>query len=93
MNKEETIFKIRTDKQLERLNYLLCFKSKSAIAEMLIDTEEIITRAIEYIKKYKQIYDVDGTEENMLDEFNILASPKTLLKILGGDVDDNNKDS
>lgn len=84
MNKEETTLKIRTGKQLKRLNYLLCFKSKSAIAEILIDTEERITRAIEYIKKYKQIYDVDGTEENMLDEFNILASPKKLIEILGG---------
>ena len=51
MNKEETTFKIRTDKQLERLNYLLCFKSKSAIAEILIDTEEIIDKVRNYIKE------------------------------------------
>lgn len=41
-------------------------------------------KAIEYINKNKRIYDVDGTKENMLDEFDILASPKSLLEILKG---------
>ena len=45
--------------------------------------KNIIDKAIEYINKYKRIYDVDGSEENMLDEFNILASPKKLIEILG----------
>jgi hypothetical protein len=47
------------------------------------DLQQRIDKAIEYINKYKRIYDVDGSEENMLDEFNILASPKKLIEILG----------
>lgn len=41
-------------------------------------------KAIEYINKNKRIYDVDGTKEKMLDEFDILASPKILIEILKG---------
>ena len=41
-----------------------------------------IDKAIEYIKKYQQIYDIDGSIEKQIDEFNILASPKRLLEIL-----------
>lgn len=86
MNKEEkTNFKIRTGEQLERLNYLLCFKSKSAIAETLIDTEERINNAIEYIEKHRQVYDIDGSVEPKLDDFDILASPKYLISLLKGD--------
>lgn len=41
-----------------------------------------IDKAIEYIEKYRQIYDIDGSIEKQIDEFNILASPKRLLEIL-----------
>ena len=46
--------------------------------------EQRIDEAIEYIKKYRQIYDIDGSIEKQLDDFNILASPKDLLNILQG---------
>ena len=48
-----------------------------------------IDKAIDYIKKYQQIYDIDGSIEKQIDEFNVLASPKKLLEILkGSDVDE-----
>lgn len=56
---------------------------------ILEDREELqqrIDEAIEYIKKHRQIYDIDGSKEPKLDEFHILASPRTLIKILEGDV-------
>lgn len=42
--------KIRTGEQLERENYLLCFRSKSQLASMLIDAEEKIDKAIKILK-------------------------------------------
>ena len=50
----------------------------------ILQTQQRIDKAIEYINKYKQIFEIDGSKENMLDEFNILASPKKLIDILGG---------
>lgn len=53
--------------------------------DLLGELEELhkrIEKAIEYIKKYQQIYDIDGSIEKQIDEFNILASPKMLLEIL-----------
>lgn len=48
-----------------------------------------IDKAIDYIKKYQQIYDIDGSIEKQIDEFNVLASPKKLLEILkDSDVDE-----
>ena len=75
MEKEETNFKIRTGEQLERFNYLVCFKSKSAIAEMLIDTEEKITKAIDYIEKESAFLNDDEYE---------VFNKKELLEILKG---------
>lgn len=43
--------------------------------------ENIIKKAIEYVYKHIQEYDVDGTFTN-LDEFDFIASPQTLLNIL-----------
>ena len=40
----------------------------------------------QYIKKHIQRYDVDGSPTN-LDEFDFLASPKILLRMLG-EIDD-----
>ena len=48
------------------------------------ELQERIDKAIEYIKRHQQIYDIDGSEDNKIDEFDILAKPKTLLDILGG---------
>ena len=43
---------------------------------------------VEYIRKHIQRYDVDGSSAN-LDEFDILASPNVLLRMLGEiDVED-----
>ena len=44
-----------------------------------------INKAIEYIEKHKQVYDIDGSVEPKLDDFDILASPKYLLDLLKGD--------
>ena len=43
--------------------------------------KEVIKEAREYIKKHIQKCDIDGAIGNF-DEFEILASPKTLLEIL-----------
>lgn len=65
MNKEEKyIPKIRTGEQLEREQYLLCFKSKSMLASMLIDAEEKIDKAIEfcnYLLKNEEV-EIDGVK-------------------------------
>lgn len=61
--------------EIEKLNHYKLLYQK---------VKERNDKAIEYINKNKRIYDVDGTKENMLDEFNILASPKRLLEILKG---------
>lgn len=68
--------KIRTGEQLERENYLLCFRSKSQLASMLIDAEEKIDKAIEYIKKKKINCELYGEQTFNIDE---------LLEILKGD--------
>lgn len=79
MNKETHT---RNQKRMYRIHKL---EEKIHNQDLLIGTlQQRIDRAIEYINKYKRIYDVDGSEENMLDEFNILASPKKLIEILGG---------
>ena len=63
-------------------------KSSDDYLEKYKELHNKIDKAIEYIKKYQQIYDIDGSIEKHLDEFNILASPKRLLEILKGDVDE-----
>lgn len=49
------------------------------------ELKDRIDKAVEYIEKYRQIYDIDGSLEPKIDEFSILASPKYLLKLLKGD--------
>lgn len=44
-----------------------------------------INKAVEYIEKHKQVYDIDGSVEPKLDDFDILASPKYLISLLKGD--------
>jgi len=48
--------------------------------------DQIIREAREYVKRYRRIYDIDGSIEKQLDEFDILASPKRLLEILDRNV-------
>lgn len=70
--------KIRTDKQLERLNFLLTFKSKEEIADMLIDFEEKIDKSIDKINSYNakgySRYDENEIEIDLIEEiWNILG--------------------
>lgn len=58
--------RIRTDKQLERLNFLLTFKSKEEIADLLIDSEEKIDRVIELINHYNS-KDYSRYDENEIE--------------------------
>lgn len=44
-----------------------------------------INKAVEYIEKHKQVYDIDGSVEPKIDDFDILASPKYLIGLLKGD--------
>ena len=64
---------------------ITCFITSAKTADLLGEIDKlkiIIKEAREYIKKHKNIYDIDGTEDNELDEFDALASPKNLLEIL-----------
>ena len=55
------------------------------LLEYIDELHNEIDKAVEYVKDFQQIYDSDGSIENQLDEFHILASPKKLLEILKGD--------
>lgn len=48
------------------------------------ELQDRIDKAIEYIKKHRQIYDIDGSVEPKIDDFSILASPKHLIDLLKG---------
>lgn len=64
---------------------ITCIITSAKTADLLgkIDSLKIkINVAKEYIKSHQQIYDIDGTEDNGLDQFDALASPKVLLGIL-----------
>lgn len=72
-------------KELERMCELY---GKSIYNAELTDYKSRIDKAIKYIKSHIQRHDIDGSIAD-LDEFDILASPKTLLNILnGGDKDE-----
>lgn len=43
---------------------------------------KVLDEIREYVIKHRQIYDIDGSIEKQIDEFNILASPKKILQIL-----------
>lgn len=36
----------------------------------------------EYVIKHRQIYDIDGSIEKQIDEFDVLASPKRILQMI-----------
>ena len=58
------------------------------LLEYIDELNNKIDKAVEYVKDFQQIYDIDGSIEKQIDEFNILASPKKLLEILKGDVNE-----
>ena len=58
---------------------MLCHLEDFAV--QYYNLQEVIKEAREYIKKHIQKCDIDGAIGNF-DEFEILASPKTLLEIL-----------
>lgn len=72
--------KIRTDKQLERLNFLLTFKSKEEIADMLIDSEEKIDKSIDKINSYNaqsySRYDENEIEIDLIEEIGDILGGK-----------------
>lgn len=49
------------------------------------ELKDRIDKAVEYIEKHRQIYDIDGSVEPKIDEFSILTSPKYLIDLLKGD--------
>lgn len=71
-------------KELEQENKVLL--EKYSTIQILYNSSKLKNeKAVEYIKSHKQRHDIDGSIA-VLDEFDILASPKTLLSILqGGD--------
>lgn len=68
----------------ERDKYKQMYEMEKAL---FIDADLKIERAIEYINQFKVTHDIDG-DIAYVDEFHILASPKTLLEILKGDTND-----
>lgn len=72
--------RIRTDKQLERLNFLLTFKSKEEIADMLIDSEEKIDKSIDKINSYNaqsySRYDENEIEIDLIEEIGDILGGK-----------------
>ena len=81
-NKIEQI-KLRSVKQLKRENYLLLNKSKAQIINILLNTEERIDKAIEYLEGF----DIQKLHECM--EHNLVEVLEVLLEILKGS--DNNE--
>lgn len=85
MNKEELIEVLRQfdEKRVEELPEKTrnIFYAIMKIADERDELENIRKKAIEYVYKHIQEYDVDGTFTN-LDEFDFIASPQTLLNIL-----------
>ena len=66
---------------------ITCIITSAKTADLLGEIDKlkiIIYDAIHYINTHKQIYDLDGTEDNELDEFDALARPNDLLEILEG---------
>lgn len=51
----KTTFKIKEGKDLERFNYLLLYKSKSEIAELLLDAESKLDKINEILKYSKSM--------------------------------------
>ena len=46
------------------------------------ERDNVLDEIREYVIKHRQIYDIDGSIEKQIDEFDILASPKRILQIL-----------
>ena len=50
--------------------------------EIIIKYAKVLDEIREYVIKHRQIYDIDGSIEKQIDEFDILASPKRILEII-----------
>ena len=78
---------MRLQRELEQLKEIE--KEHQRInGDLRIEIKELkdrIDKAVEYIEKHRQIYDIDGSVEPKIDEFGILASPKYLIDLLKGD--------
>lgn len=64
---------------------ITCIITSAKTADLLGEIyklKTIIGDAIHYINTHKQIYDLDGTEDNQVNVFDELADPKSLLEIL-----------
>ena len=77
------ITKLQQQNRVYKRHYIKRINMCIDLREKCKSYQLIIYKAIEYIKNNINIYDIDGSVEN-LDEFNILASPKYLLNILKG---------
>lgn len=87
MTKEEIEFKKECDETLQSIYSKINEEEKIFLSYVINQFNNVCERnnkAIEYIEKHKQIYDIDGTIEHKIDEFNILASPRILIEILKG---------
>ncbi len=79
------------DKELCEGKYTALFNTEEEakqICEQLNQSyyqDQIIREAREYIKSHIQKYDIDGSIGD-LNEFDVLANPKTLLEILDRNV-------
>lgn len=93
MNKEEIIKEL--DKQNRELGEELSLTKdrlnkekfeKDHYKHLYSEVKKQKDDVVDYIKNHIQEYDVDGSPTN-LDEFDFLASPKILLRMLG-EIDD-----
>lgn len=77
---------MRLQRELEQLKEIEK-EHRTINGDLRIEIKELqdrIDKAVEYIEKHRQIYDIDGSLEPKIDEFSILASPKYLLYLLKG---------
>lgn len=74
--------------EIEQNNLMVEAFREQKYNELLKENQKLkdkINKAVEYIEKHKQVYDIDGSVEPKLDDFDILASPKYLINLLKGD--------
>lgn len=53
-----------------------------ALCEDIENVLDALDEIREYVIKHRQIYDIDGSIEKQIDEFDVLASPKKILQII-----------
>lgn len=76
------------NQQLKLTNQALsgCLKIDKEKIDYYVDRceqlEQVLDEIRTYIEKHRQIYDIDGSIEKQIDEFDILASPKRILEMI-----------